>query len=222
MESESLYRPFRIVTAFWQVMQRCAVQCGARVLLVDVGPNLGAINRSALVATDFVVVPLAADLPSRQGLRNLGPTLRRWRKDWRLRRENWNGRNKDSHQPVFTLPEGGMQPIGYLIRRHGIRLSRPIEANDRWANQMPDEYKRHVLGQVTDGDSETSDCIATLKPYRSLMPLGRDARKPIFALSVADGAIGSHAAARNEAFDDFRGIAQEILRRANIPLSDPG
>ena len=47
------------------------------MVLVDVGPSLGAINRSALIATDFVVVPLAADLFSRQGLRNLGPTLRR-------------------------------------------------------------------------------------------------------------------------------------------------
>ena len=93
--SDSLYRPFRIVTAFWQVMQQAAVQCGARVVLVDIGPSLGAINRSALIATDFVVVPLAADLFSRQGLRNLGPTLRRWRKDWRKRRENWNERNSD-------------------------------------------------------------------------------------------------------------------------------
>ena len=87
---------------------------------------------------------------------------------------------------------------------------------------MPSEYKRHVLGQLADEESKSSDCIATIKPYRSLMPLGRDARKPIFALSVADGAFGSHAAARNESFDDFRGIAREILRRVDIPLSDPG
>ena len=49
------------------------------LILLDVGPNLGAINRSALIAADFVAVPLGADLFSLQGLRNLGPTLRRWR-----------------------------------------------------------------------------------------------------------------------------------------------
>ena len=218
--SASLYRPFRGVTAFWRVVQRSAVQCGARVVLVDTGPSLGAVNRSALIATDFVVVPLAADLLSRQGLRNLGPTLRRWRKDWRQRRKNWNERHKDLHQSVFSLPKGGMKPVGYLIQQHGIRLTRPIEANDRWAKQMPNEYKRHVLGQLTDEESETSDCIATMKPYLSLTSLGQDARKPIFKLSVADGAFGSHAAARREAFDDFKGLAEEILRRAGIPLSD--
>ena len=54
-------------------------------MLVDVGPNLGAINRAAPVAADHVVVPLAPDLFSLQGLRNLGPTLRRWREEWHLR-----------------------------------------------------------------------------------------------------------------------------------------
>ena len=35
-------------------------------------PNLGAINRSALIATDYVAIPLGADLFSLQGLKNLG------------------------------------------------------------------------------------------------------------------------------------------------------
>lgn len=222
LEGDSLYGPLRVVTAFWQVMQQSATQCGARVVLVDTGPSLGAINRSALLATDFVVVPLAANLSSRQGLRNVGPTLRRWRNDWRQLRKNWNERNKESHQSVFFLPEGGMKPVGYLIQQHGVRLSRPIEADDRWARQMPSEYKRHVLGQRTDTQSKTSDCIATVKHYRSLVPLGQDARKPIFRLAVADGAFGSHAAASRDAFDDFKELSQEILRRAGIPLSDTG
>lgn len=222
LESDSLYGPLRVVTAFWQAMQQSATQCGARVVLVDTGPSLGAITRSALIATDFVVVPLAATLSSRQALRNLGPTLRRWRKDWRHLRKDWNDRRRDSHRSDVSLPEGGMKPIGYLIRQHGIRLSRPIEADDRWARQMPNEYKRHVLGQRTDTQSKTSDRIATVKHYRSLVPLGQNARKPIFNLSVADGAFGSHAAASREAFDDFKELSQEILRRAGIPLSDEG
>jgi hypothetical protein len=41
---------------------------------LDVGPNFGAINRAALLASDNLLVPLAADLFALQGLRNLGPT----------------------------------------------------------------------------------------------------------------------------------------------------
>lgn len=45
--SSELYRPFRILTAFSSVMQSGAVQMDASIILVDVGSNFGAINRSA-------------------------------------------------------------------------------------------------------------------------------------------------------------------------------
>ena len=210
LDSVNLYRPFRVITAFWQVMQMGARQCAADIVLVDVGPSLGAINRSALIATDFVVVPLAADLFSRQGLRNLGPTLIRWREEWRKRRENWAS-------PEFELPAGRIQPIGYVVQHYIERLSNPVEAYDRWIRRMPSEYAKSVLGEDTMGESvqpeSDQNCVATVKHYRSLIPLGQDARKPIFDLTVADGAIGSHAAAAAEAQSDFRQLTEEILRR---------
>ena len=32
-----------------------------------------------------------------------------------------------------------------LAEQHGVRLSRPVKACDRWARQMPAEYSRSVL-----------------------------------------------------------------------------
>ena len=51
--SGSLYRPFRVLSAFWQVAQLAAKQHSADLILADVGPNLGAINRSALIGSDM-------------------------------------------------------------------------------------------------------------------------------------------------------------------------
>ena len=198
-----------MTTAFWQVVQEGAARSGADIVLVDVGPSLGAINRSALIATDFVAVPLAADLFSRQGLRNLGPTLRRWRGDWRKCLDNWA-------EPDFDLPAGNMQPIGYLIQQHGVRLSRPVKACDRWARQMPAEYSRSVLNEepsaAASNPQADEHCIATMKHYRSLVPLAQDARKPIFSLSAGDGALGSHAVAARDAFRDFKALVETLLQ----------
>ena len=55
--SGELYRSFRVLTAFAAVMQDGARQMNADIILADVGPNLGAINRSALIATDYIIVP---------------------------------------------------------------------------------------------------------------------------------------------------------------------
>ena len=66
----------RATSAFYRIMQAAGEKVGAVVALIDVGPNLGAINRAALLAADYLVIPLAADLFSLQGLKNLGPTVR--------------------------------------------------------------------------------------------------------------------------------------------------
>lgn len=212
--SSNLYRPFRILTAFSTIMQYAASQANAAIILADIGPNLGAINRSALIATDYVVVPLGADLFSLQGLRNLGPTLRRWRQDWQRRRCNWDN-------PNFDLPQGGMQPIGYVVQQHSVRLSRPVRACDKWVNRMPREYASNLLENANGPyaatpQEDTENALATMKHYRSLVPMAQEHRKPIFKLTTADGAFGSHAAAVVDARADFRALAEKIIARINL------
>ena len=212
--SNNQFRPFRILTAFATIMQHEAARIGAALILADIGPNLGAINRSALIATDYVIVPLGADLFSLQGLRNLGPTLRQWRSDWKERRNRWQ-------QPGFPLPQGGMQPIGYVVQQHSVRLGRPVRAYDKWVNRMPAEYAQNLLDDnagpypATPRDDE-ENALATMRHYRSLVPMAQEYRKPIFKLTTADGAFGSHAAAVADARADYRALAEKIIARINL------
>ena len=210
-------RPFRVLTAFSKVIQDGARQMDASIILADVGPNLGAINRSALIASDFIVVPLGADLYSLQGLRNLGPTLRKWRESWKRRRALWK-------EADFELPGGGMLPVGYVVQQHGVRLRRPVKAYDKWVNRMPSEYASNLMNRQSGPYPATpiddTHCLATIKHFRSLVPLAQEARKPIFHLKPADGAIGSHAAAVADARRDFRALADKIARRINEETSN--
>lgn len=207
LDTGNPYRAFRILTSLWQVAQLAAQQHSADIILADVGPSLGAINRSALIGTDHVVIPLAADLYSLQGLRNLGPTLRNWRSEWAQRLQNWP-------QATFNLPTGAMSPVGYVLMQHVERLSRPAKAYGKWANRIPATYAEHVLqqplGKVQPIDAH---CLARLKHYRSLAPMAQEVHKPIFALTAAEGAIGSHAAAVRDAYSDFKALAVAILTR---------
>ena len=88
---------------------------------------------------------------------------------------------------------------------------------------MPAEYAENVAGAISQNDADWSDDpnqIAMVKHYRSLVPLAQDARKPIFHLTAAEGARGSHAAAARDAGRDFATLAEEILRR--IEEASPG
>ena len=55
------------------------------------------------------------------------------------------------------------------------------------------------------------------------MPMAQEARKPIFRLNTADGAIGSHAAAVRDAWSDFKALAVAILERTGLaePAAGP-
>ena len=198
---------FRVTSAFHRLTRTAAKDFGADIILLDVSPNFGAINRSALISADAVVVPLAPDLFSIQGLRNLGPTLRRWR-------EEWGERIVKNPEPSLDLPAGTMTPLGYVVLQFGIRDSRPVKAYDKWSKRIPETFKASVIGdpnQMQIDYGHDGNCLGLLKHYRSLMPMAMEARKPIFHLKASDGAIGAHTYSVKDCEGDFRRLAESIL-----------
>lgn len=202
---------FRVITAFYRIIHHAAEAVNADVVLMDVGPNLGAINRASLIASDHVVMPLAPGLFSLQGLRNLGPTIYVWRDSWR---KMLDAKPADLDIP---MPAGTMEPAGYVVMQHVERKNRPVKAYQRWISKIPQVYETSVLRSRHCVESAESDAnrIGFIKNYQSLMPLAEDARKPIFKLTPADGAIGAHAVAVSKCYMDFKSLTQEIIRRTN-------
>ena len=210
---EGKERAFRVTTAFWRVIAAAAGRHQADLVLIDVGPNLGAINRAALVASSHVLVPVAPDLFSWQGLQNLGPTLRKWRDTWAQARAR-------KPREISAVPAGQMQPIGYVLMQHVERLGQPTQAYAKWQQRLPKAYRESVLGEPAETTSEPDPLqISRLKHYRSLMPMAMEARKPMFLLRPVDGAIGAHQTNVQQCYSDFRALAEAIARR--VGLSEP-
>jgi cellulose biosynthesis protein BcsQ len=206
---------FRVMSSFYRLMVQAAKTREAELVLIDVGPNLGSINRAALISAHYIVIPLAPDLFSLQGLRNLGPALRRWR-------EEWGDRLKKRPSVPLELPPGEMKPIGYVILQHAVRADRPVKAYAKWIRRIPGEYRHSVLGEPPrDFDAVTADphCLALLKHYRSLMPMAQEARKPMFDLKPADRANGAHVEAVLECHRDFQELARRIAAQCRLPLA---
>lgn len=206
---------FRVVTAFHRVMKAAAEKNESDLVLIDVGPNIGAMNRAALVAADFVVIPLGADLFSLQGLRNLGPTLRDWRLGWKTRLAGKIPRG-------LPTPLGRMMPLGYVLLNPSVRENRPVKSYLKWANRIPSTYAEEVLenhGQPASADDDQNQ-LAMLKHFKSLMPMAQDVRKPMFHLTAADGAIGGHAGAVLDCKRQFTALAQRVLERIAEPAGE--
>lgn len=208
-------RAFRVISAPARAIRLAAEEVGADVVFVDVGPSLGAINRVAMTASDFVVVPLSPDLYSIQGLRNLGPSLRSWREEWLER----VGKNPAAN---LWIPGGRMEPAGYVVLQHGVRIDRAVGAYDRWIRRVPAEYRASVLLQPTEGPTRAEDdenCLGLVKHFHSLIPMAQEARKPVFRLRSADGAIGAHQEAVSRARAFFETLTRRVCDRIGVSLS---
>jgi cellulose biosynthesis protein BcsQ len=213
---ERQVRALRVTAGFATIAQRAAEQAYADVVLADIGPNLGAINRAAMVASDHVVIPIRPDLYSLQGLRNLGPTLNDWRKGWQDRVDR-------APRADLDLPAGEMRPRGYVVLQHGTRVDRVVGAYDRWLRRVPAAYSRSVLDSPEDGQRLAADdphCLGLIKHYHSLAPLGQEARKPVFMLRTADGAIGAHQQAVRDAYGHFEELAKHLLAVIGLESED--
>ena len=204
---------FCFESAIHRIILNAAKKRDADLVLIDVGSNLGAINRAAILAANFVVFPLAPDIFSLQALRNFGPALKEWRKAWHDRRE----RSPQAEKP--DLPSADMRPAGYIVMQHAVRSGRPVKAYQKWIKRLPQAYREEVLNDVNPEVSSTeidSECLGTLKPFRSLMAMAHEARKPMFHLSPADGALGGHIYAVHDCYSDLKRLAKRIASKCGI------
>lgn len=200
---------FRVVSSISRIIEKAAHSYEADYCIIDVGPNFGALNRSTLIAADYVIVPMGADLFSLQGLKNLGKRLRKWKREW----EDRSSRNQADD---LSLPRGEIKPLGYIVMQHGIKESRPVKSYLRWTNRIPAIFKESVLNIPAEENilvEHDENCLALLKHYHSLIPMAMEVRKPIFLLKPADGAIGAHYQAVQRSYADFKALALEIIER---------
>ena len=125
-------------------------------------------------------------------------------------------------QPVMSATLDDLDQVRFeVVTQHAVRLDRPAKAYNRWMARIPEAYRAAVLQE--DAPSPASidadlHCMAMVRHYRSLIPLAQEARKPMFFLKPADGALGGRAAAVQDCYRDFRTLAQRIAQRCEVQL----
>lgn len=70
-------RGLQTTLVFAELLQRCE---NYDFVFFDLGPSLGAINRSVLLASDYFVIPMSSDIFSLQAIENISVSLGRWKK----------------------------------------------------------------------------------------------------------------------------------------------
>nr|VFK21725.1 MAG: CobQ/CobB/MinD/ParA nucleotide binding domain-containing protein [Candidatus Kentron sp. LFY] len=210
--STSNERALDVILALDGLSNLAAEVVDADFVIIDVGPSLGAINRAALLSCDAVIIPMAPDLFSLQGLDNVGSTLEAWRQEWAEVRNNWmEGRTQ------AQFPRHDFRPIGYLLQQPLARADRPVMGYAKWAARIPSRYREKMLARKSPDETMEIDddphCIATIGHFASIAPIARMARKPLFDLERADGIGIGQTRLVARCRKSFEALSRKIIER---------
>jgi len=181
----------------WLTQFRKKVESSYDILFIDLGPSLGALNRSALLASDYFLAPMGADVFSVIGLRNiaewLGGALSDYEQSVRLCGQR-NPLHADSPM-IAQTPKISHGFAGYTIQSYIAKYiggeRRPTFAYEKIIKSFPAEVESN-LGRYSSGSGSGGYKLGEIPNMYSLVPLAQNANAPIAELKSSDGLVGSH------------------------------
>jgi cellulose biosynthesis protein BcsQ len=197
-------RGFRVTSASHRLFRTLGKRVDADYVFVDLGPNVGALNRSALIATDGFVVPLAPDLFSLMALPSVGNSIRDWSRQWRTALGNRPGGLN------FDLPDASPKPLGYVSQQFSVYGKRPAAAFRIWLRRIDKAYEEGILTPLGIPGRDGSPELGSLPNFASLVPLAQKANRALFELSGNEARGAQYTRARSTR-DLFESIAKRIV-----------
>lgn len=206
-------RGYDITTALSQAVNAAGNNTEADVVLYDVGPNVGALNRAVLLDCDYFITPVAADLFSLRALSTVGRSIAKWITDWD------SIRRMASTEDKSRMFRGRPAYLGYITSAFKVNSGRnAADPHAEWEARIAPRVRDRIAKDLAAIDPKLvpqgGNKIGGVKNFHSLAPA---AQKFGLALGALRGHINSGQYQQvDEAADQFEQIAKEIVRRLGI------
>jgi hypothetical protein len=203
-------RGLRTSFLFSDFLSRCEAY---DFVLFDLGPSLGSINRSVLLASEFFVSPMSIDIFSLKAIENISSAIIEWRK--RLTR----GIEQIDASLADDIPLGepfGIKFAGYIAQQYiqkttATGVKRAVDAYEQIMKRIPRAIRSHFVDKLQPKQKLLSYEIGRIPNLYSLIPMSQTAHKPIFSLKARDGVRGAHFRMVESALDIFSHVSSRLL-----------
>lgn len=202
----------RVQSAIYRYITWAANAIKADVVMMDLGPNLGPLNRCALSASNYFIIPMSPDLFSIRGTENLGNKLRTWRNEWDQCNKAWSGSG-------IQLPTGNPIFLGYVMQQHNVR-SNETGMTRGWSifgEKVSDAIVKNIINKISTinqvhdwGDGNWN--LGQIPNLHSLIPYSQNARKPVYDCTSRDGLTGAHITRAKETASNYTPIVNRLLQ----------
>lgn len=181
-------------------------------VVFDMGPSLGAINRSILLAVDHFVVPMSIDIFSLWAVRNIGQTLKVWQKEL-----NVGIKLSEDPTELAVTESKHLNFLGYVTQQHKEKTEggsiRIVQAYEEIRKKLPEEIESN-LGQFLK-TSEIETNIGEVKNLGSLAPKSQTNHVPMTMVSAS----GNFTKLRKRAREIYHSVADVFLKNVALTVS---
>lgn len=140
-----------VQSALYRAIRGIAEKNDFDLVLLDVGPNLGALNRVLVGGSDYFIVPVSPDLFSIMGAYNLGERLKIWRSGW----ETINTAYKTSQffRESSNIPSGKPKFLGYIIQNFTMSPAKnPAVAFQKFIDKFEPVFNESIIKPLAEYD----------------------------------------------------------------------
>lgn len=174
----------------------------------DMGPSLGAINRSILLVADFFILPATIDIFSKWAVRNISLALTGWQK------ELDNGIANAEDPAELPVKEGKkLKFIGYVMQQHKEKSTgentKIVEAYRAISEKFPEIVSSSLSTLFAFPNMNPN--LGEIKHLASLAPKSQTTHQPMIQVV----AKGSYTTTRKQAREIFKNIAIAFLRNTS-------
>lgn len=193
------------------------------VIVFDVGPSLGALNRSIILACDNIVTPFGCDIFSLLGIRNISEWIKKW--DLQYMRSVRDGLqdSPEAFEQYQIIVDTALKHrfLGYSVQQYVSRQfktgPRPVKSYDEIMKRIPGTVQEAMSGLVHGSLDAKALELGHIPYLYSLVPMAQAAKAPMHALTYGDGVIGSQYGQVKDFQDLMSQISDRLL--ANLEQS---
>ncbi|MES2208506.1 MAG: ParA family protein [Pseudomonadota bacterium] len=167
------------------------------LIIFDVGPSLGALNRTVLLSCDYVITPFGSDIFSLLGIKNISSWIRSWNDDY-LQAISYLIKKypeATSEFPGIVETDKKFKFAGFSVQQYVMRKfksgARPVKAYDEIMKDIPNVYQESLKELLIQGATLEDLSLGHIPFLYSIVPLGQSKHTPIHQLIETKAATGS-------------------------------
>lgn len=192
-------------------------------IFIDVGPSLGALNRSILINTDYIITPMGSDIFSLIGVSNISTWIKSWVQGYK------NGitplfekyeRNSIEKYDINLDIDSSAKLIGFSIQQYVTKTfkegRRPVASYDQIVKKVPSVMQQHLSFLFLEGLTIENLNLGDVPYLYSLVPLAQSCKAPMYDLKGTDGVRGNLVSS----VKTYKGMLEVICNKIMINIGD--